>query len=317
MLDNMVVPEVMKKMVNATIGKMLGASRYAKVDTTLVGQPGDEVTIPTWHYIGMAGEVAEGEAAPEATLKASTKKLGIKTAAKTVMVTDEMRNSAYGDPLGQVERQLALSIFEKVESDCMEQFYTATRKVGDGSEAISFKGLVRASTAIRGKGDKVLFINPAQEADLLSDDKFLENDRLAGQVLVNGAIGRAAGAQVVVSDLVRLIQFEKNDSGDVEITAENLAEYQAKCAEVLEVGNKVKALAKGKSYYLNPIVRIANPTDNETETGEPALTILLKKDTDIEADRTAKMRITEVTATKYYGVGLTNDSKVVLAKFKG
>ncbi len=316
MLDNMIVPEIMRPMVNATIGKMLGVSRYAKVDDTLVGQPGDSVTIPTWEYIGMAGEVAEGEAAPEATLKASTKKIKIKTAAKTVMVTDEMRKVAYGDPLGQVERQLALSIFEKVESDCMDEFYTATRKVGDGAEAISFKGLVKAATAIRGKGDKVLFINPAQEADLLSDDKFLESDRLAGQVLVNGAIGRAAGAQVVISDLVRLVEVEKNDSGDVEITADNLVENQAKCAEALKVGDKVKALAKGKSYYLNPIIRIANSTDNEVETGEPALTILLKEETEIEVDRTGKKRISEVTATKYYGVGLTNDSKVVLAKFK-
>ena len=46
MLSNMVDPEVMARMVSAKLPKKIKFSPIARIDTTLVGQPGSTITIP-------------------------------------------------------------------------------------------------------------------------------------------------------------------------------------------------------------------------------------------------------------------------------
>ena len=87
---------------------------------------------------------------------------------------------------------------------------------------------------------------------------------------------------------------------------------------VLQVGDKVNAVASGSQYYLCPIIKM-EPDSPETEYTEdelPALTIFLKKDTQVDHEWFPKKQKHDVTAAKYYGVALTNAAKVVLAKFK-
>ena len=59
-LNNLINPEVMGAMIGAKIDAQLKLTPYAKVDTTLVGVPGDTKTVPSWNYIGDAENVAEG-----------------------------------------------------------------------------------------------------------------------------------------------------------------------------------------------------------------------------------------------------------------
>ncbi|MGL4484667.1 MAG: hypothetical protein ACRCUS_06920, partial [Anaerovoracaceae bacterium] len=54
--------------------------------------------------------------------------------------------------------------------------------------------------------------------------------------------------------------------------------------------------------------------DTEAEEDGPALTLFLKKDTNVESERKAKTRETELTGDKHYVVALTNETKVVIAK---
>ncbi len=87
---------------------------------------------------------------------------------------------------------------------------------------------------------------------------------------------------------------------------------------VLSVGDKVNTVAAASQYYLCPIIKL-QPDDAETEYTEeelPALTIFLKKDTQVDHEWFPKKQRHDITAAKYYGVALTNDSKIVLAKFK-
>ena len=76
---------------------------------------------------------------------------------------------------------------------------------------------------------------------------------------------------------------------------------------------KVKLDSTG-AYYLNPIVKLTN--DAETEEDAPAVTIYLKRDTQVERERKADAGLTNIFTNKHYGVALTNTTKVVLAKFK-
>ena len=66
--------------------------------------------------------------------------------------------------------------------------------------------------------------------------------------------------------------------------------------------------------YLNPIVKLEE--DTETEDSSPALTVFLKRDTNVESERIARNRTTEITGDKMYVVALTNETKVIVAKMK-
>lgn len=281
MMTNMINPEVMGAMIEAKIDALLKLTPYAKVDRTLVGVPGDTKTVPSWNYIGDAEDVAEGAEVGLSTLTASSTTFTIKKAMKAVGITQEAVNSGLGNPIGQAEKQLAKAIAGKVDNDVLDAVLTASNTSGDGSETIGYAGIVDAVTKFEDEEDgieKVMFINPAQEATLLKDPDFLSADKFTSGVAVNGAIGKIAGCWIKKS-------------------------------------KKVKAKS---DVFTCPIIKM-EPDSPETEYTEdelPAVTIFLKKDISVDTEWFPKKQQTDVTAAKYYGVALTNDSKVVLAKFK-
>ena len=138
-----------------------------------------------------------------------------------------------------------------------------------------------------------MFINPAQEATLLKDDDFLSTDKFTSGVAVNGAIGKIAGCWIKKSKKVKLIQYEKAEDGTITIVAENgtesstakkLSTVQPYCQAKLGVGDKVNSVAAASQYYLCPIIKLQpdNPETEYTEDELPALTIFLKKDTQVD-----------------------------------
>lgn len=324
-MSNMINPEVMGPMIEAKIDALLKLTPYAKVDRTLVGVPGDTKTVPSWNYIGDAEDVAEGAEVGLSTLTASSTTFTVKKAMKAVGITQEAVNSGLGNPIGQAEKQLAKAIAGKVDNDVLDAVYTGTNVYAASSlAAVSYAGIVDANAKFEDEEDgieKVIFINPAQEATLLKDADFLSADKFQAGVAVNGSIGKIAGAWVKKSKKVRLVSYEKDNSGGtVTIDAANLEEYRKKAdpSVKLEAGDKVKAIAAASQYYLCPIIKL-EPDSAETEYTEdelPAVTIFLKKDISVDTEWFPKKQQTDVTAAKYYGVALTNDSKVVLAKFK-
>lgn len=280
-MANMINPEVMGDMIDAKIEALLKLTPYAKVDRTLVGVPGDTKTVPSWNYIGDAENVEEGGEVSLTELTASTTTFTIGKAMKAVGLTQEAINSGLGNPVGQAESQLAKSIAGKVDNDVLDAVYKATTVVGDGTAAIGYATVVDAVTKFEDEEDgieKVMFINPAQETTLLKDSDFLSADKFQAGVAVNGAIGKIAGCWVKKS-------------------------------------NKIKAVS---GVYTCPIIKL-EPDSAQTEYTEdelPAVTIFLKKDIQVDHEWLPRTQTHEITAAKYYGVALTNDAKVVLAKFK-
>ena len=322
-MENMINPEVMGDMLDAKIEAQLKLTPYAKVDTTLQGVPGDTKTVPSWNYIGDAEDIAEGEEVDTTKMTASKSTFTIKKAMKSVSITQESINSGLGNPVGQAESQLAKSIAGKVDNDVLTEAYKAKMSSGDGTSQISYSGLVDASTKFEDEEDgieKVLFIHPAQEGTLLKDSNFISADKYEPGVMVKGAIGKVAGCQVKKSKKVRLVTYAKDENGTVTISADNLAEYQAKVDPTVELktGDKVKALAAASQFYVCPVIKMeADSEDTEyTEDELPAITIFLKKDTSLDHEWFPKKQIHDLTASRYYGVALTNGAKVVLAKFK-
>ena len=279
---NIVIPEVMGEMINAKIEALAKITPYAKVDTTLQGVPGDTKTVPSWNYIGDAEDVAEGEEVGLSQMTASTTEFTIKKAMKAIGITEEAINSGLGNPIGQGETQLAKSIVGKVDNDLMDAAYGASMVADNSASVINYNGIVDANAKFEDEEDgieKVMFIHPQQEADLLKDPSFLSADKFEAGVAVKGSIGKIGGNWIKKSKKV------KNEDG----------------------------------VFLNPIIKLEpDSAETEyTEDELPALTIFLKADTKVTSEFIQRRQTTEVVAVKYYGVALTNAAKVVIAKFKG
>lgn len=204
-LANVVNPEVMADMISAQLPKQIKVSPLAIIDTTLVGQPGSTITIPSFGYIGEATDVAEGTEITITQMSKSTKQATVKKAAKGVELSDEAILSGYGDPRGEAERQLAMALADKIDSDCMAKLNGAslTHDVSE-SDIISYEGIVDAIDKFEEEDyeDKVIFIHPKQVTQLRKDPNFLSLDKYPVPVVMNGVIGSIAGCQVVVSKKV-------------------------------------------------------------------------------------------------------------------
>lgn len=281
-LSDIINPQVMGDMIEAKIPHMLKFTPFAKVDTSLVGVPGDTKTVPSWNFVGVAEDVAEGEEIETKKLTAASTTFTIKKAMQSVGITQESINSGLGDPMGQGETQLAKSIALKVEADVLAAALTGSQTYDGSASVIKYAGIVDAVGVLEEEEitDKVMFVNPAQITALRKDSEFMDKNKYGNDVMVSGEIGQIAGVRIVPSK-----QIVKNDGGN----------------------------------YVCPIVKL-EPASDETEYTEnelPAITIFMKKDTAVDVEWFPKKQTYDITAAKYYGVALTNAAKVVLATFKG
>ena len=288
-VEDMIVPEVMGKMISAKLEKKILVSKIAKVDNTLQGRPGDTVTVPQYNYIGDANDVGEGEDCETSKLETSSVQFTIKKIKKGTAITDESILCGYGDPLGESERQLALAMANKIDNDCVDVLSTEDDGLNGGVKLvykpttkaiIKYAGVVDALDLFEEEvtSDKVMYIHPKQMTQLRKDSEFISADKYDNNVIMEGEIGKIAGTRIVRSKKVKTV----NVGGD--------------------------------NCYACPIVKLNN--DSETEADAPALTVYLKRDIKVEKDRIAKKDITDIYASKYYGVALTNTAKAVLAYFK-
>lgn len=333
-LQNLVNPQVMADMVSASLPKKIKFSPLARIDTTLVGRPGDTITVPKYAYIGQADDVAEGVSMGTTVLTASTTEAKVKKAGKAIELTDESVLSGYGDPMGTAINQLSMSIADKVDSDSYDALAGASLVYNGTASEIDYDGVVNANALFEDESDfaltKVIFIHPNQYKTLLQDEDFKSNDKYPLNAVMTGTIGSIAGAQVVKSKKVKLVKYEKdNTNGTITIVADDVTEtstnkhlstIKANAIDKLVVGDKVAVVAI--QYYANPIVIVATEDANEDPSAdgvseeETALTIYMKRNVEIESDRDILAKTTVISADEHFTVVLSNDSKAVLAKFK-
>lgn len=278
-IANLVNPQVMGDMVAAKLPKKLRVAPFATIDRTLVGVPGNTITVPSYTYIGDAEDVNEGVEAGVVTLGTSTKTATIKKAMKAVELTDEAVLSGYGDPVGNAENQLALAVASKIDNDALDALLTTnTRKFDSKTKAISYDVIVDAIDLFEEEinTEKVMFVNPKQVTTLRKDPNFISADKYPANVVMSGEIGTIANTRIVPTKKVKL-----------DTTS---------------------------AFYTCPIIKLTH--DDETEQDTAALTVYLKRDPNIEVDRKSLKRTTEISIDEFYTVAVSDDSKVVLAEIK-
>ncbi|NFA43978.1 N4-gp56 family major capsid protein [Clostridium botulinum] len=315
-ISDLINPEVMRDMISAKIPQKIVVAPFAKLDDTLVGQPGDTITVPQFAYIGDAADVAEGVAAETVKLATSTTKVKVKKAMKAVELTDEAVLSGYGNPVGETNAQIAKSIAAKVDNDCIDALYFA-QLFYDGSGAqIGYDTIVDAIDVFEEElnTEKVMFVSPKQVTKLRKDGNFISADKYTGNVVMTGEVGMIANTRIVPSKKVKefskwYIPCEEGTSNAIKVTTSNFEEIKETLPNT-KVNDSV--LEKTSTVYFNPIVKLQNETETEEDTA--ALTIYLKRDTNVETDRVSLSRKTDISADKHYAAALSNTSKVVLAK---
>ena len=226
-----------------------------------------------------------------------------------------------------------MSIAAKVDNDSYDALCGASLVYDGTSSVISYDGVVDADSKFEDESDealaKLMFIHPLQEATVRKDDNFKDKNKYPLDVVMNGTIGSIAGAQVVKSKKVKKISYEINDAGTITVVADTVSETDtAKHVSTVKditlgsvkVGDKLKAVTT--PYYACPIVIVSPQDPNEDPDAdgvaeeEAAITIYMKRSAEVEADRDILAKTTVVSADEHYTVSLSNESKVVLAKFK-
>lgn len=275
--SDVIKPQVMADMVQAGLPKAIKFTQIAVIDNTLAGIPGDEVTVPVWGYIGDAVDLTEGVAMTVEKMSATTDKYKIKEAGKGVELTDSAVLSGFGDPVGNAARQLAASIASKVDNDVLAALNGAIL-VSTSTAAISYEGIVDACA------------------------KFEEEQ--------DGVIKYLFIAPAQEATLRKDPNFIDRNKFGGEVMSSGVIGKVAGCNVVVS-----RKIVEAGGNFNNFIVQV----EPEIEDGTPALpavTIYLKRDALVEADRDILSRTNVITVTEHYIVALTNKSKVVKATFK-
>jgi N4-gp56 family major capsid protein len=274
-LAQMVDPEVMAPMISAKLEKAIVATPFAKIDTTLVGRPGSTITVPRYKYIGDAEDLAEGVNADKTQLTTDTDEFTIKKAVKQVELTDEAVLSGYGNPVGETNNQLAKSIASKVDNDVME----------------ALKG---AQLGFTGTGD-ISYDNIVDAIDVLGEEENVEKVMFIHPKQV--------------STLRKDDDFISNDKYNNNVIMRGEIGMVANTRIVVSK----KAINAAKTQFLNPIVELK--PQSETGDEEAAVTIFMKRNVNLETQRELNNYTTLIGADEHYVVALTDESKVVVAKF--
>lgn len=274
-LKQMIDPEVMAPMISAKLKEGIVATPFAKIDTTLVGQAGSTITVPKYKYIGDAEDLGEGITADKTLLETTSENYTVKKAVKQVELTDEAVLSGYGNPVGETNNQLALSIRSKIDNDVMDELKKA-QLVYTAEGDISYNNVVNAIDVLNEEEnvEKVMFIHPKQVSQLRKDENFISNDKYNNNVMMKGEIGMIANTRIVATK---------------------------------------KAINEEGTYFLNPIVELKPQSQTGDETS--AITIFLKRGINLETQRELGNYTTLIGADQHYVVALTDESKVVVAKF--
>lgn len=331
-LSHLVDPEVLADMVSGKVEKLIKVTPFAKVDTTLQGRPGSTITVPYYGHIGAAVVVAEGAEIPTSQLTTSTKDYSVLKIGTGITLTDESVLSGYGNPVDEGAKQLAQAIAQKVDQDAMDELYKGDQHFLS-TTTIKYDAVVDGIDVFQEEfnSPKVMFIHPEQLKTLRKDSNFISADKygLGTNVIMYGEIGMICNTRVVVSKRVAknaefYYEVESTTTNALKIVADTatpdtgevkLATVKAKAINgyVPKVNDYVLKVV-ADTYYINPIVRIVG--ENDVDTGVPALTIYLKRDTSVEADRQSSKRQTEYTVDKHFVTALTNSAEVCLLYVK-
>lgn len=205
LLQDLFVPEVVADAIDKKLTDGIRFSPLAVIDTTLVGRPGDELTMPSYEYIGDADSVNEGADIPIAKLSQDTEKVKVTKIGKAVEFSDEaLLAGANNDIAEEAAKQVVTSINSKLENDLILAMSNSATLTGtlDLTAGNVTHGIADA-LGMFGEdidGEKVLLVPPAVYTALVKSDGWIPNTDAGANIIMSGTVGQIFGAQVVLSN---------------------------------------------------------------------------------------------------------------------
>lgn len=204
MLEDLFVPQVVADVIDKKLIDAIRFAPLAKIDNTLVGRDGDEITLPSYSYIGDAEDVEEGKDIPISKLTQSTERVKVTKIGRGVQFTDEALLSGNANDIAEeAATQVVTSINSKLEEKLINAMSTtATLK---STIALNDDGATGIATALQQfgediDGDKVLVVPPAYYSRLLNSKGWIPNTELGADIIIKGVVGAVYGAQIILSN---------------------------------------------------------------------------------------------------------------------
>lgn len=221
LLSNIVNPQVMADMIDKKLTDLIKFAPLADIDTTLEGQPGNTITLPSWNYVGDAAVVNENASVTASVLSITSATATIKKVGKAVCLTDEAVLSGFGDPVGEATNQIALAIASAVDNECLSILHGIT-----GTMALATTNnttLPAASDILDGLelfGEDideavVAVVSPAVYKEMRNVNTagaWIPASEIAAGIAVRGVVGQYEGCQVVVSNKLK---SDATGAGDI------------------------------------------------------------------------------------------------------
>lgn len=205
LLQDLFVPEVVADAIDKKLVDAIRFSPLAIIDTTLVGRPGDELTMPSYEYIGDAEAVEEGADIPIAKLSQDTEKVKVSKIGKAVEFSDEsLLSGANNDIAEEAAKQVVIAVNSKLEADLISEM--STKAVLAAELNLAAGNVTYGIADALGKfgedidGEKVLLVPPSVYTALVKSDGWIPNTEAGANIIMNGTVGSIFGAQVVLSN---------------------------------------------------------------------------------------------------------------------
>lgn len=205
LLQDLFVPEVVADAIDKKLVDAIRFSPLAIIDTTLVGRPGDELTMPSYEYIGDAEAVKEGADIPIAKLSQDTEKVKVSKIGKAVEFSDEsLLSGANNDIAEEAAKQVVIAVNSKLEADLISEM--SAKAVLTAELNLASGNVTHGIADALGKfgedidGEKVLLVPPAAYTALVKSDGWIPNTEAGANIIMNGTVGSILGAQVVLSN---------------------------------------------------------------------------------------------------------------------
>lgn len=210
MLEDLFAPQVVADTIDKKLIDAIRFAPLAKIDNTLVGRDGDELTMPSYDYIGMAEDVAEGADIPIKKLNATTEKVKVAKIGLGVQFTDEALLSGNANDIAEeAASQIVTSINDKLEDKLIKAMSTTATLTS--SVAASDDGASGIATALLKFGEdidgqKVLVVPPSYYGRLLNSKGWIPNTELGAEIIVRGVVGAVYGTQIVISNRLETLK---------------------------------------------------------------------------------------------------------------